>query len=85
MKRSSLLALLAAVALLAGCSGMKGPIAGQVEESLKTRWVAKRMGELQASGTDAREARRIAVEEFKQKYQYTQAAQKVDPVGGVTQ
>ena len=59
-------------------------IATDVEEGFKTRWIAKRMGELQASGAapDPREARRIAVEEFRKKYEYTSAAQKSDPVGG---
>ena len=70
-----------------GCSSKPKPnpaIATEVEEGFKTRWIAKRMGELQASGAapDPREARRLSVEEFRKKYEYTSAAQKSDPVGG---
>jgi hypothetical protein len=85
MKRTCLILPLLVVTLFAGCSSKNKPIAGEVEESMKTRWVAKRMGELQATGTEAREARRIAVEEFKQKFEYAPAAQKVDPLAGVNQ
>lgn len=84
MKRTCLLLPLLVVSLFCGCRS-PAPIAGQVEETMKTRWVAKRMGELQATGTEPREARRVAVEEFKQKFEYTQAAKKVDPLAGVTQ
>jgi len=69
-----------------GCSNKPKPdprIATEVEESFKQRWIAKRISELtQAGVNDAREARRRATEEFKQKYVYTSAAQKADPVGG---
>lgn len=67
-----------------GCASKNSIIAGEVEESFRTRWVAKRMGELQASGVsaDAREARRIAVEEFSKRYPYTSVANKPDPVAG---
>lgn len=85
MKRICLILPLLVVALLSGCSSRNKPIAGDVEESMKTRWVARRMAELQTTGTEAREARRIAVEEFKQKFEYTQAAKKVDPLAGVSQ
>jgi len=82
--RISVLSVLLAALFLSGCFSFTKtpPIAGQVEDSFKTRWVAKRMSELQATGaaTDPREARRIAVEEFKKKYEYTAAAQKPDPV-----
>jgi len=79
-------------ALSLGCSSKPKPpkpnpaIATDVEEGFKTRWVAKRMGELQASGaaTDPREARRMAVEEFRKKFEFTSAASKSDPVGGAS-
>jgi 1,2-phenylacetyl-CoA epoxidase catalytic subunit len=77
--------LLAAIALSAGCHhGKPQPgVATETEETLKQRWVAKRMGELQASGVnDPREARRQAVEEFRQKYKYAPSASKPDLVGG---
>lgn len=71
---------------LSGCFNIVQPksIAGKVEEDFKTRWIAKRMGELQASGkaSDAREARAIAVEDFKKAYAYTKVANTPDPVTG---
>lgn len=82
--RISTLAVLLAALFFSGCFNFTKPkpIAGEVEESFKTRWVAKRMSELQASGTatDPREARKIAVDEFKIKFKYTAVAQKPDPV-----
>jgi hypothetical protein len=55
-----------------------------MEEKFKQRWIAKRMSDLQAAGqaADAREARRIASEEFKQRFAYTTIAQKPNPVSG---
>lgn len=81
--RYSILFVLFAAVFFGGCTTPK-PIAGKVEDSFKTRWVAKRMTELQASGTapDPRDARAIAVEEFKKKYEYTAVAKKPDPVAG---
>ena len=80
--------VLLAVLAFAGCINFvtPEPIAGKVEDTFKTRWVAKRMTELQTNGTatDPREARKIAVDEFKKKYEYTSAAKKPDPVAGVT-
>jgi ABC-type uncharacterized transport system auxiliary subunit len=89
MKRICFLSFLSLASLFLGCSSKPKPnpaIATDVEESFKNRWVAKRMGELQASGAapDAREARRLAVEEFRKKYEYTSAAKNADPVGGAT-
>jgi hypothetical protein len=81
--RNPALLVLSAALCFSGCINFTTPkpIAGEVEESFKSRWVAKRMGELQASGTpDPREARGIAVEEFKKKYEFTSVAQKPDPV-----
>ena len=87
MRITTLTVLLAAL-FFSGCINFTKPkpISGEVEESFKTRWVARRMTELQTSGTapDPREARRIAVDEFKKKYPYTTAAQKPDPVAGST-
>jgi hypothetical protein len=83
MRIPALFVLLAALSL-GGCFNITKPkpIAGEVEESFKNRWIAKRMGELQASGkaTDPREARAIAVEEFRKKYEYTEISKKPDPV-----
>jgi hypothetical protein len=85
MNCSRLFCLFLLAFICAGCASKNGIIAGEVEESFRTRWVAKRMGELQASGvaTDAREARRVAVEEFSKQYPYTSVANKPDPVSGV--
>lgn len=89
MKRVCFYFLFPLLVLAAGaCRSKPKPnpaITSEVEEEFKQRWIAKRMGELQAGGTtDPREARRIAVEEFQKKYPYTSAAQKGDPVGGAT-
>jgi len=82
--RISVITVLLAALFFTGCIDFRKPkpIAGEVEESFKTRWVAKRMNDLQASGTatDPREARKIAVEEFKKKYPYTNIAHKPDPM-----
>lgn len=78
---------LASLALLilsgAGCFWRKSkpnpPIATEVEEGFKERWVAKRVGELIASGAapNGLEARRMALQEFKEKYEYTRAAEQI--------
>jgi hypothetical protein len=87
MRIPVLFTVLAAL-IFSGCFYIRKPkpIAGEVEESFKTRWVAKRMGELQANGTatDPRDARKIAVEEFTKKYEFTSIAHKPDPVAGST-
>jgi hypothetical protein len=86
--RISVLSVLLAALFFSGCFNFTTPepISGKVEDSFKTRWVARRMTELQANGTapDPRDARKIAVDEFKKKYEYTRAAQKPDPVAGST-
>jgi hypothetical protein len=86
--RISVLFVLLAALCFGGCFNFTTPkpIASEVEDSFKTRWVARRMSELQANGTatDPRDARKIAVDEFKKKYEYTAAAQKPDPVAGST-
>jgi hypothetical protein len=83
MRKSVLFILLAAICV-GGCFNIRTPkpISGEVEESFKNRWIAKRMGELQTSGkaADARDARAQALEEFRKTYPYTRAAQKPDPV-----
>jgi len=82
--RNSSLFILCACLVVGGCFNVRTPkpIAGEVEESFRNRWVAKRMTELQTSGTtpDAREARGIAMEEFKKQYPFTAVAQKPDPM-----
>jgi hypothetical protein len=87
MKRICLICFLSLVVLTPACSRKPKPnpaIATEVEEGFKQRWIAKRMNELMTGGTttDAREARRQAAEEFRQRYEYTSAAKKGDPVGG---
>ena len=89
MNRFSFLCALSVAALFAvasGCSSKPKPnpaLATEVEEAFKQRWIAKRINELaQAGVTDPREARRQATEEFRQRYEFTNAAQKADPVGG---
>ena len=83
MRKSAFCLILCALCF-SGCFNIRTPkpIAGNVEESLKNRWIAKRMGELQASGkaSDARTARAMAWEEFKKTYSYTKVAQKPDPM-----
>jgi len=83
MRISTITVLLAAL-FFCGCFNFTKPkpVAGEVEGSFKTRWVAKRMTELQTSGTasDPRDARKIAIDEFKEKFKYTNIAQKPDPV-----
>ena len=65
---------------VAGCSSKSKQshlMATQNEEILKQRWIARRMNDLMAGkqAADAREARRIATEEFKQKFAATTIAQ----------
>lgn len=84
MRTPILFVLLAALTFSSGCFSVSKPkpIVGEVEESFKNRWIAKRMSELQATGkaTDPREARAIALEEFKKKYAYTAVSKKPDPM-----
>jgi hypothetical protein len=51
-------------------------IASDVEESLKRRWVDKRVAELTAQGVAAEAARTQATQEFREKFEYTSAAKK---------
>lgn len=92
--RPSLLILLSLAFLFGGClfhrKKVEKPkdnpeIATEVEQTFRQRWIAKRMGELQAAGvTDPRQARQQAADEFKAKYEYLNSANKSDPVGGAT-
>jgi hypothetical protein len=74
----------AAIAFAGGCSIVRKPakptenpsIAGQTEESLKTRWIDRRVAELVAQGTAAEAARAQAAEEFRVKFPYMGTAQK---------
>jgi len=84
------LAALATLATATGCSSKPKPsprVASEVEESFRQRWIAKRMGELQTSGqaTDARQARRMATDEFKLRFPSLTIAQNPDPTIGVAQ
>jgi len=81
------LAALATLATAPGCSSKPKPsprVAAQVEESFRQRWIAKRMTELQTSGQapDARQARRIATDEFKKNYPSLSIAQNPDATLG---
>ncbi len=88
MNRFSFFCVLSALVLGVGCSSKPKPnpaMATEVENAFKQRWIAKRITELtQAGVTDPREARRQATEEFKQRFEFTNAAQKADPVTGGT-
>ena len=83
MYRLGFYLLLSLFVVSTGCTRKPKPnpaIATEVEEGFKQRWIAKRITELtQAGVTDAREARRQATDEFRQRYEYTSAAKKNDP------
>lgn len=87
--RAALIVLFLAIAA-SGCLH-RGPkpnpaIATETENTFKQRWIAKRMSELQASGTsDPREARRIATDEFHKKYEYVTTAKDPEPISGRVQ
>lgn len=87
MKSRCTLILLSLVVLSAGCfhrPKQRTPeIAADVEESFKQKWIAKRMGELQAAGvTDGREARRQATEDFSKKYGYINSSRSPQSPSG---
>lgn len=83
MTRSVLLSCLA-LAFLAGCSFARKAskprenpaISREVEESFQKRWVDRRSGELVAQGKAADAARTQAEAEFRERYEFTQAAKK---------
>jgi hypothetical protein len=78
MKRTPtalLLALLPLLLLGPACSGNKKPkpsaaIAAETENEFRLRWIARRMGELQAGpeAVEPRRAREIATREFAEKF-----------------
>lgn len=77
------LLLLAVPVSLTGCLGSKKnretPYpAAELEESFKERWVTKRVGELLQAGTatDGLQARRIALQEFQERYEYIRGAKR---------
>lgn len=87
MKRL-LIVVLASLLVLSGCfSSSKKPVnnrvAAQVEEEFKQRWIAERMANLARSNPEMepREVRRLAVQEFRDKFKHTDAAKRADPMG----
>ena len=80
-KRLILLGLAAALPFFAGCSIIKKkepalPITVQTEQSLRDRWIEKRGAELIAQGKTPSEAQRQAVQEFRERFGYTNAAKE---------
>jgi 1,2-phenylacetyl-CoA epoxidase catalytic subunit len=51
-------------------------LARETEQEFRQRWVEKRVSELVAAGTAAPAARTQAEAEFREKYEFTSAAQK---------
>ncbi|MFZ9682376.1 MAG: hypothetical protein ACO3DQ_04130 [Cephaloticoccus sp.] len=78
--RCSLAFLLVLLPAFAGCAAFKKKpadtqtITTQVEESFKQRWVERRTAELSGQGVAQDEARRRALVEFRDKYEFTGAA-----------
>lgn len=70
--------------LATGCLFSKKPakpkessaIASEVEESFRKRWTDRRVAELVAQGTAAEAARTQAEGEFRERFEFTQAAKK---------
>lgn len=52
--------------------------AAELEEGFKERWVTKRVGELLQAGTatDGLQARKIALQEFKERYEYVRGIER---------
>lgn len=83
MTQRPFLALLATLAVFsAGCSHFKksppsdNSPASQTDADFKVRWLEKRTGELVAQGQKAEAARAQAEAEFKERFAFTNAAQK---------
>lgn len=79
----ALLLLVAVPVSLTGCLGSKKNRetphpAAELEESFKERWVTKRVGELLQAGAaaDGLQARRIALQEFQERYEYIRGVQR---------
>jgi hypothetical protein len=90
MKRL-LFILLASLVVVSGCKSspkkrVSGTIAADVEEEFKQRWIAQRMADLTAAtpGLEPREARKQAVQDFRQRFSHTDAAKRADPMGDVS-
>ncbi len=67
--------------LSAGCSGpdkSSRVLASELEEEFKERWVSQRVGELIASGaaSDGLQARRMALQEFSERFEYVRGVQR---------
>jgi hypothetical protein len=83
-KHLLLTAAVIALALSTGCMFSKksgkpkesSAIASENEETLRKRWVDKRMSELTAQGTAAETARLQAEQEFRQKFGFSEAKKK---------
>jgi hypothetical protein len=81
-KRIATLLLACSTLLIAGCfSWGKKPkvdqhISVQVEETFKQRWIERRGSELMKQGVAPDTARSQAIEEFRQKYEFTTAAKE---------
>ncbi|MCF7688465.1 MAG: hypothetical protein K9M98_00255 [Cephaloticoccus sp.] len=80
--RPFLLLLLLALPLCPGCfsSKTKAPedkaITVQIEQSFKHRWIEKRSAELIGQGKSPEEALSQSVREFRERYEFTSAAQE---------
>lgn len=80
--RFILLGLCGAVLLFGGCAALgRKPkedkhISVQVEESFKQRWIEQRGAELVRQGLTPDVARSRAIEEFRQRYEFTSAARE---------
>jgi len=77
--RCLLVCLVILMPLFAGCIGFRKKaeeksVTTQVEENFKHRWVEKRSAELAGQGIAQDEARRQALIEFRNKYEFTGAA-----------
>jgi hypothetical protein len=74
--------LIGATFLFTGCSTFKKKspeeksITTQVEQSFKQRWIERRSSELVGQGQSGEAARNQAVSEFRQRYEFTGAAQE---------
>lgn len=78
-----LLVLLFTPFAVSGCLGSKktkdSPYpAAELEEGFKERWVTRRVGELLQAGTatDGLQARRIALQEFKDRYEFVRGLER---------
>ena len=85
MKASlAILTVLLALSLVSsGCRGSKrNPVsqtpAAELEEGFKERWVTRRVGELLQSGaaSDGIQARRLALLEFSERYEYLRGVER---------